>query len=223
VYLLPQYSWNFELTHQYGDLLTTGVSYSRIDNYFSQIFLSDTSRTILYYTQGNVGHVYNLGLTGSLNWSPCRWWSLTFTATFNHKQLRGFNGNVYTSTISQLNLNLNNQLSFGNGYAGEVSGFYTTRARNDIQELLYPTGQASVGLSKAVLKKKGTLKLSYRDIFYTNAMEGLTSFPDATEYFKIKRDTRVLTLAFVYRFGKSYKVSRHVEGASEEKGRVGNG
>jgi iron complex outermembrane receptor protein len=223
VYLLPQYSWNFELTHQYGDLLTTGVSYSRIDNYFSQIFLSDTSRTILYYTQGNVGHVYNLGLTGSLNWSPCRWWSLTFTATFNHKQLRGFNGNVYTSTISQLNLNMNNQLSFGNGYAGEVSGFYTTRARNDIQELLYPTGQASVGLSKAVLKKKGTLKLSYRDIFYTNAMEGLTSFPDATEYFKIKRDTRVLTLAFVYRFGKSYKVSRHVEGASEEKGRVGNG
>jgi len=54
-------------------------------------------------------------------------------------------------------------------------------------------------------------------------MEGLTSFPDATEYFKLKRDSRVLTLSFTLRFGNSYKVSRHQEGASEEKERVQNG
>lgn len=222
-YLLPQYTWNFELSHQYGELLTTGVSYSLINNYFSQIFLSDTSKTILYYTQGNVGQVYNLGISASINLSPVKWWTTAVTTVFNYKQLRGFNGNGYTSTISQLNVNVNNQFSFGNGYAGELSGFYTTRARNDIQELLYPTGQVSMGVSKSVLKKKGTLKLSYRDIFYTGAMEGLTSFPDATEYFKLKRDSRVLTLAFTFRFGKTYKVSTHQGGASEEKERVQNG
>jgi iron complex outermembrane receptor protein len=73
------------------------------------------------------------------------------------------------------------------------------------------------------MKKKGTLKLSYRDIFYTNAMEGLTSFPDATEYFKLKRDSRVLTLSFSYRFGKAFKVTRHVDGAGDEKERVQSG
>jgi hypothetical protein len=114
-------------------------------------------------------------------------------------------------------------LSFGRGYTGELSGFYTTRAREDIQELLYPTGQVSSGISKTVLKKKGTLKLSYRDMFYTSAMEGLTSFPNATEYFKLKRDSRVVTLSFSYRFGQSYKVTRHEDGASEEKERVQNG
>ena len=222
-YLLPQYSWNIELSHQYGDLLTTGVTYSRISNYFSQIFLSDTSKTILYYTQGNVGQVYNLGVSASLSMNPVKWWSLQLTAVFNHKQLRGFNGNNYTTTISQFNLNVNNQLSLGKGYTGEVSGFYTTRARQDIQELLYPAGQVSVGMSKAVLKKKGTLKLSYRDIFYTGAMEGLTSFPDATEYFKLKRDSRVVSVALTYRFGKSYKINRHQDGAGEEKERVQNG
>ncbi|HEY4335669.1 MAG TPA: outer membrane beta-barrel protein, partial [Puia sp.] len=113
--------------------------------------------------------------------------------------------------------------TFGKGYAGEVSGFYVTRARNDIQELLYPTGQLSAGISKSVLNKKGTIKLSYRDILYTNAMEGLTSFPDASEYFKIKRDSRVLTIAFTYRFGRSVKVNRHSDGATEEKERVQNG
>jgi hypothetical protein len=54
-------------------------------------------------------------------------------------------------------------------------------------------------------------------------MEGLTSFPDATEYFKIKRDSRVVGLSFTYRFGKSYKVVRHQNGATEEEERVQNG
>ena len=222
-YLLPQYSWNVELNHQYGDLLSTGFTYNRVSNYFSQIFLSDTSKNILYYTQGNVGHVDNLGVTASLSLSPVKWWSLQLTAVFNHKEFRGFNGNNYSSMINQLNVNMSNQVSFGKAYTAELSGFYTTRARNDIQELLYPTGQLSAGLSKSVLKKKGTVKLSYRDILYTNAMEGLTSFPDATEYFKLKRDSRVVFLSFTFRFGNSYKVSRHSDGATEEKERVQNG
>jgi iron complex outermembrane receptor protein len=222
-YLLPQYSWNFELSHQYGDLLTTGISYSQLSNYFSQIFLSDTSKTILYYTQGNVGRVYNLGVSASLSVSPLKPWSVELTAVFNHKQLRGFNGNNYLTTISQLNVNVNNQLNLGKGYTAELSGFYITRSRQDIQELLYPAGQVSMGLSKTVLKKKGSVKISYRDIFYTGAMEGFTSFPDATEYFKIKRDSRVLSLAFTFRFGRSYKTTRRQEGASEEKERVQNG
>ena len=222
-YLIPQYSWTIELTHQYGDWLTTGLSWTRIDNYFSQIFLSDTTGTILFYTQGNVGSVYNLGASVNLNLTPVSWWSVQLGAVFNHKQLRGFNGNTYTSTISQLNLNMSNQFSLGKAYVAELTGFYTTKARNDIQELLYPTGQLSIGMSKPVLKKKGTVRLSFRDILYTGAMEGLTSFPDATEYFKIKRDSRVIAVSFSFRFGKTYKVTQHEEGASEERERVQNG
>jgi iron complex outermembrane receptor protein len=222
-YLLPQYSWNIELSHQYGDLLTTTISYSLISNYFSQIFSSDSTKTILYYTQGNVGTVSNIGASASLNISPVRWWTVQLGAFFNYKQFRGFNGNNYTSSIGQLNVNVNNQFPFGKGYAGELSGFYTTRARNDIQELLYPTGQVSMGMSKTVLKKKGTVKLSVRDIFHTGTMSGLTSFPDASEYFLIRRDSRVVALSFTFRFGHTYKVKQHEEGATEEKERVQNG
>ena len=222
-YLLPQYSWNFELTHQYGEILTTTLSYSRLTNYFSQIFLSDSTGTILFYTQGNVGTVNNVGVSESINIKPARFWTLQLGAFFNHKEFRGFNGNSYSSQISQLTVNVNNQFNFARTYAAELSGFYTTRARNDIQELLYPTGQASMGISKTVLKKKGTVKLSFRDMFYTNAMEGFTSFPDATEYFKIKRDSRVVALSFTWRFGKTYKVVRHQDGATEEAERVQNG
>jgi hypothetical protein len=223
-YLLPQYSWNFELTHQYKNLLTTSVSYSNIKNYFSQLFLADTAKGILLYSQGNVGRTYNIGVSEAVSVSPFSWWALTMQATFNHKQLRGFNGNDYTSKINQLNISANNQFTIAKIYTAEISGFYTTRARNDVQELLYPTGQLSAGIARPVLKKKGTLKFSLRDILYTNAMEGFTSFPNATEYFKITRDTRVFTLSFTYRFGKIYKTGKRTDGsAAEEMERVGNG
>jgi iron complex outermembrane receptor protein len=125
---------------------------------------------------------------------------------------------------TQLNINTSNQFTIAKIYTAELSGFYTTSTRNDIQEQLYPTGQLSLGISRPILKKRATLKFSARDIFYTNAMKGLTQFPNATEYFKLTRDTRVFTLAFTYRFGKSYKVASRSDGsAGDEKDRVGNG
>ncbi len=224
-FFLPQYSWNLELSHQYKNVLTTTISYSTIKNYFSQLFLTDTVKNILFYSEGNVGRTHNLGLSATLVVSPFTWWSLTAQANYNHKQLKGFNGNVnFTSDINQLNININNQFTIFKKYNAEVSGFYTTRARNDLQEILYPTGQLSLGVSRQVLKKKGTLKFSARDIFYTNAMEGLTQFDKATEYFILRRDSRVLNLSFTYRFGKAYKTIKRTGGsAGDEIERVGNG
>jgi len=66
--------------------------------------------------------------------------------------------------------------------------------------------------------------LTVRDIFYTQAMEGFTVFRQADEYFIIKRDSRVCTIAFNYRFGKSYKApARRSSGAGDEIERVGSG
>jgi iron complex outermembrane receptor protein len=223
-FLLPQYSWNLELNHQYKNLLSTSISYSIVKNYFSQLFLNDSAKGVLLYSQGNVGHTNTFGLSSTLTTPLFKWWSVTASAIYNHKELKGFNGNNYSSNINQLIININNQFSFAKFYSGEISGFYTTKARNDIQELLYPTGQLSFGVSKPILKNKGTLKLNVRDIFHTKTMEGLTQFPNATEYFIIHRDTRIITLSFTYRFGKAYKAAKHSSGGAEDEiERVGNG
>jgi hypothetical protein len=224
-YIVPQYSTNLEVSHQYKQWLTTTVSYSIIKNYFSQLFLTDTATGLLYYSQGNVGRTHNIGVSSTLALAPVKWWSFTLQALFNHKELKGFNGDVnFKSDINQLNINMANSFSFAKVYSGELSGFYTTRARNDLQERLYPTGQLSFGVSRPVLKKKATLKLSLRDLFYTNAMEGLTQFATATEYFIVRRDSRVVSLAFTYRFGKAFKATKRSGGsAGDEMERVGNG
>jgi iron complex outermembrane recepter protein len=53
-------------------------------------------------------------------------------------------------------------------------------------------------------------------------MEGLTDFPNAEEYFIQYWDTRVLSLAFSYRFGKQFKSARRNGAAGDEIERVGN-
>ena len=141
-----------------------------------------------------------------------------------HKEMEGVIGKQLSSSITQLQANLNNQFRFGNGWSGEISGFYVSRSQNDIQEWVDPAGQLTAGIAKSVLKNKGTIKLSVRDIFYTQWMKGNTYFPQAHEYFKLTRDTRVATISFNWRFGKTFKSTKRSQGsANEEIQRVGNG
>jgi iron complex outermembrane receptor protein len=213
---LPQFTNNFELSHSYKQKLTTAVSYSNIKNYFSQLFLSE-GNDILVYTEGNVGQMHNFGASLSLQVSPTKWWSLIAQSNFNYKKLSGYQNVNYKSSIKQLHTSLNNQFKISKTLNGEISGFYTTKNRNDLQELLSPTGQLSVGLAKTILKGKGTIRLTGRDVFYTQSMEGVTDFPGAEEYFILWRDTQVLNVGFSYRFGKPLKATKRSNGAANDE------
>ena len=219
----PQYTWNIELSHNYKGALLTSISYSTTKDYFSQVFPID-SNGIVIYTEGNLGRLQNFGLSVGTQISPVSWWSLSAQTVVNHKKMEGFIEKQYRSSITQFNLNLTNSFRFKKGWSAELSGFYTSKSQNDIQEIVDPAGQLSLGLSKSIIKNKGMLKLAARDIFYTQWMKGLTHFERATEYFKLTRDTRVVTLSFTYRFGRSFKTIKRSEGAAgEEIQRVGNG
>jgi iron complex outermembrane receptor protein len=218
-YLKPQYTWNFEVAHQYKSFLTTTVSYSIMKDYFSQLFLTD-SVGILYYSQGNVGKAYIAGLSVSPQINVFKWWNLSGDIVFNYKKFKGYVWNDYESSVTQFNISMNNIFTINDKYTAEISGFYTGRSRNDLQEALLPTGQLNAAIARPLFKKKGTLKLSVRDIFHTQVMEGNTDFERADEYFIIRRDSRVFTIAFTWRFGKPLKTIKHNSGADAEMERV---
>ena len=219
----PQYTWNFELSHSYKGKILTGLSYSRSTDYFSQVFPID-SNGIVFYTEGNLELLENFGISIGLQIMPVSWWNLSAQSVFNYKKMNGFIEEKLKADIRQLTLNINNQFRFKNGWSAELTGFYTSRSQHDIQEIVDPAGQLSVGVAKQIFKNKGTIKLAGRDLFYTQWMKGMTYFPMATEWFKLTRDTRVITISFSYRFGKAFKTTERSKGASsEEVQRVGNG
>jgi iron complex outermembrane recepter protein len=228
-FIKPQYTWNFELMHSYKQMLTTQISYSHLRDYFSQIFIidnnsSNVNKNIILYTRGNVGSFRNFGITETFQWPVTRWWNLTAVAVFNHKIIKGVVWAPLEAHISQLNVSLNNQFQLKKGWGFEVSGYYQTKSQIDLQEWLTPQGELNLGVSKQVLKNKGTLRLSVRDLTYFQNYSGYSTFQNAYEPFEVKWDSRVVRLSFNWRFGKAMKaVKRSEGGATDEINRVGSG
>ncbi len=216
----PQYTWNTAFTHSFNNMLTTSLSYSITNDYFSQIFYVN-DEGIITYTEGNLDRMENIGLSVTGQWSPTNWWTFSGQVNVNHKKIKGFVWDNLTASLTQMNFNINNQFTLPKGWGIEVSGFMQSREQ-ELQEITEPTGQVIAGISKQLFNNKGTLKLVVRDIFYTQAMEGNTIFEKTTEYFKITRDTRMASIAFSYRFGKSVKPPsrRNTGGADDEMKRV---
>ncbi|HEV7332467.1 MAG TPA: TonB-dependent receptor [Flavisolibacter sp.] len=222
-YYRPQFTWNTELSHVYKGKIITSLGYSLTTDYFSQIFPVSNNGLVIY-TEGNLGRLQQYTLSVSAQVSPAPWWSFSAQVTGVHKEMEGVIDRQLHASINQFELNLNNQFRLKKGWSGEISGFYTSRSQSDIQEIVDPAGQLSLGIAKTVLQNKGTVKLSVRDILYTQWMKGNTYFPNATEYFKLTRDTRVVQVSFSYRFGKTFKANKRSDGAAgDEIKRVGNG
>jgi iron complex outermembrane receptor protein len=228
-YIKPQYTWNFTLAHTYKQMLTTEFSYSYLRDYFSQIFIIDSNssnvnKNIIIYTRGNVGSFQNFGITETFQRPITKWWNLTAVAVFNHKIIKGVVWAPLVARVTQLNVSLNNQFQFKKGWGFEVSGYYQTKSQIDLQEWLTPQGELDLGVSKQIMKNKGTLRLSIRDITYYQNYSGYSTFQNAYEPFTVKWDSRVARLSFSWRFGKAMKpVNRSEGGATDEINRAGNG
>ncbi len=169
-FIRPQYTWNIELMHTYKQKLSTGISYSYLKDYFSQIFIIDSNssnvnKNIIIYTRGNVGTFHNIGITASLQLPVTKWWNVTAVAVFNHKSIEGFVWAPFKATINQLNFSLNNQFQFKKGWAAELTGYYLSKSQIDLQEVLTPQGEMGAGISKQVLKNKGTIRLCHPGYF----------------------------------------------------------
>ncbi|MES2650022.1 MAG: outer membrane beta-barrel protein [Bacteroidota bacterium] len=228
-FIKPQYTWNFALAHTYKQQLTTELSYGYLTDYFSQIFIIDSSsrnvnKNIMIYTRGNVGSFQNYGISETWQVPVTNWWNLIAVAGFNHKIIKGVVWAPITVKISQLNVSLNNQFQFKKGWAAEISGYYQTKSQIDLQEWLEPQGELNLGVSKQILKGKGSLKLNIRDLTYFQNYNGFSTFENSYEPFTIKWDSRVARLSFSWRFGKAMKaVKRSEGGAAEELIRAGSG
>ena len=227
-YIRPQYTWNFSLAHTYKQLLTTEFSYSHLRDYFSMLFIIDTvsnvNKNIMIMTRGNVGTFTNFGITETFQRPMAKWWNLTAVAVYNHKIIEGVVWKPIKAVINQLNVSLNNQFTFKKGWAAEVSGYYQTASQIDLQERLTPQGELNLGVSKQILKNKGSLKLNVRDVTLFQNYSGYCSFENANEPFAVTWDSRVVRLSFTWRFGKTMKaVKRSEGGAQDEINRVGSG
>jgi hypothetical protein len=96
---------------------------------------------------------------------------------------------------------MSNQFKFKNGWSAELSGFYRTKGIES-QIVMNPMWRLDAGLQKKILKSKGSIKLSIRDIFASQNFSGYVKYKDIDIFIKNRHDSRTGSLTFTYSFGK---------------------
>jgi iron complex outermembrane recepter protein len=223
-FIKPQFTWNTELSHTYKGFLTTTINYSRTNDFMTETFEQSGYATIV--REGNIGVRHNAGISMSAQVNPAKWWTASLYGNFNYNLFKGeLYGEHVNISASNVLLNVNNQFKFGKkGWAAELSGFYRTKGVEG-QIIIKALGQMSAGVSKQVLKGKGTVRLNVRDILYTNKAVGNINFQQTRAHFENIRDSRVASIGFTWRFGKPLKAqqNRKTGGSSDEQNRVKTG
>jgi iron complex outermembrane receptor protein len=83
------------------------------------------------------------------------------------------------------------------------------------------------GFGKQMMKSKGTLRVTVRDVLYSQRFRGETKYSNIDAMFQERGDSRVVNLGFTYRFTKGKlkdaPKKRNGGSASEEQNRVGGG
>jgi hypothetical protein len=168
----------------------------------------------------NQQHYYALTLTAPVD--VTKWWKTYNNAVVYYTrfvgELAGTNLNRGGATAE---FTSNHTFTLGKGWSAEVNGTYQSR---QVYGFLTqrPNGEVSAGVQKSLWDRKGNLKLNVGDIFYTLPANVVSTYDNYVERFYQRRDSRVATLAFSYRFGndKLAPTRRRGGGAEEEKRRA---
>jgi hypothetical protein len=218
-FLQPQISNNFELGYTYNQFITTTINYSITDKIFQESMIQDGFATIVQ--TNNIGTKTNYGISTNIQYEAKKIFSSNVYFAYTHDNYKGeVAGDKLDLSADMYLISVNNQFKFNKGWSAELSGWYRTKGIEG-QLLINPLSQTSMAVQKQVLKNKGTFKLGVRDIFLTNFPSGIIRFSKTEASFSNRRDSRIFSLSFTYRFGKSFKaITKKSSGSDDEKSRI---
>lgn len=226
--LSPQFAHNIELSHTYKGFLNTTVNYTNTTDIIQQVLeqRDQNGEHETFIKRANIASSQQVGLAVSANKSINKWWSMNvYSNVYNNH----FKGTVGTEPISigvtTFLIQMQHQFKWGKGWSAEVSGFYRSKG---LEGVIYikPIVQANAGFGKQVLKNKGTIRLSVRDIFAGGVFKGYSKYGTVDAQFRNVNDSRAVSLSFTYRFNKGKlkaTSSRRTSGANDEQNRVKTG
>ena len=219
--LQPQFAHNIELTHTYKGFLTTTLNYTKTTDIIQEVLEQNTTKNETFIKKSNIANQRQYGISVAAGFPVTKWWSANvYGNVFNNRFDGIVNGDKVTVEATTGQFNVSNQFKFNKGWAAEVSGFYTTPLIWGVFKIK-GFGMMNVGVSKQVLKGKGSVRLNVRDVLLTNIANGSSRYSNIDAAFRQTRDSRVANISFTYRFSKG-KVGqkRKTGGAGDESSRV---
>ena len=221
--LSPQFAHNVELSHTYNGFLTTTVNYTSTTDIIQQVLEQNEITNETFIKKANIASAKQVGLSVSAYKEITKWWSGNIYANVYNNHFKGVVNNETVSIgISTFMAQVQQQFKFGKGWAAEVSGFYRTKGLEGVI-FIQPFMQVDAGISKQILKNKGSIKLNVQDIFAGSVFKGYSKYGTVDANFKDVNDGRAIGITFSYRFNKGKLKagsSKRTGGAGDEQSRV---
>ncbi|MBI1780443.1 MAG: TonB-dependent receptor [Sphingobacteriales bacterium] len=219
--LQPQFAHNIELTHTFKGFLTTTLNYTKTTDIIQEVLEQNTEKNETYIKKSNIANQRQYGISVAAGFPLTKWWNANlYGNVFNNKYDGIINGDKVVVEATTGQFNVSNQFNFNKGWSAEVSGFYTTPLLWGVFKVK-SLGSMNIGVSKQVMKGKGSLRFNVRDVLLTNIANGSSKYSNIDASFHQVRESRVANLSFTYRFNKG-KVGqrRRTGGAGDEQSRV---
>jgi hypothetical protein len=223
--LLPQYAYSLQISETYKQNYSIALNCTRTTGIISEVWapVPGNQEPVIAEKQVNLNENDYYGVDISAICKITNWFTSTniIDAYYTH-----YNADYLQASLNTLkffwNINSDNIFTFKNKLSLDVNALYNSGS-DDGYLIERPTSNISIGIQKKILKDKGTIKLNATDIFYTSNFNGTATFTGYVENFDIKRDSRVISIAFSYRFGgnPASRSMRSKGGAEEEKRRAG--
>ena len=220
--LKPQFSHNIELSHTFKGFLTTTLNYTNTVDIITQVLEQEVSGTETAVIPQNIASQRQYGIAVSAGVPVSKWWTANLWVNVYNNLYKGIvNDDPIEMGATTGQVNLTNQLKIGKTISAELSGYYRTPSVDGIFKI-QGFGMVNAGVSKQIMKGKGSIRLSVRDVFYTQKIEGASRYSNIDASFQQVRDSRVYSANFTYRFskGKANGVKRRASSANDEQNRV---
>jgi hypothetical protein len=224
--LRPQFAHNIELTHSYKGWLNTTINYTKTTDIIDEVIEQNSDKNESFVKKSNIASRQQVGLAVSAGGQIKKWWSGNIYANVYNDRYEGIvNGDFMSAGATTGQFSASSQFKFQKTWSAEISGFYRTAGVDGVFRI-HGLGSLNMGLSKQIMKGKGTLRLSLRDILYTQKARGDIKYSDIDAHFQQRRDSRQAAIGFTYRFSKGKMGNtpkRKTGSADDEKNRVGGG
>ena len=187
IYALKDISFNFGAFHRY----TTDVV-ERVSTFENGV---NTTKPI------NIGTNRSTGIEFNTKYSPNKWFSIN--GDFNllyFTRLGEFNGTNFDFNGNQYSSKLTSKFKLPIKLDIEITGHYQSKVKM-IQGVQSGNLFADLGLRQKIMKGRGIISFSVRDIFASRIRENNTYQPNFYLYSRRQRG-RFMTLGFSYGFGK---------------------
>ncbi|TAE27551.1 MAG: TonB-dependent receptor [Cytophagales bacterium] len=227
-FLRPQYTNTVQLAHTYKYKLTTSISYSDTQDFFTDI--TDTLRAEAdgrprnYMTTRNLANQRVWSVNVSYPFSLATWWNVyaNVNAYRSTNRANFGEGKFIGLTVNALNLYMQHTITLPRKWNLELSGYYTSPSiwGGTFRNRRY--WGTNVGLQRKVLADRGSVVLTVSDPFNRQQWRGISRFGGLYMDASGGYESQQVRVNFTYSFGsKQIKAARQRKtGLEEEKGRL---